>query len=72
MFFSTPLFFQDGKIPLSIAASANHFSVLRYLFKKEHNTITLMEDSSVSIFLIYFQKHIYPFLSSTYFINTAK
>ncbi|XP_054721853.1 ankyrin-3-like [Uloborus diversus] len=42
----------DGKIPLSIAANANHLDVLRYLFKKEHNTITLMEDSSFLVDLM--------------------
>ncbi|XP_042907067.2 uncharacterized protein [Parasteatoda tepidariorum] len=42
----------DGKIPLSIAANANHLDVLRYLFKKEHNTIDLMEDSSFLVDLM--------------------
>lgn len=69
MFLSIPLILQDGKIPLSIAASANHFSVLRYLFKREHNTIALMDDSSVSIF--FFQNHIYSFIN-IYFINSTK
>ncbi|KAF8791198.1 Ankyrin-1 like protein [Argiope bruennichi] len=42
----------DGKIPLSIAANANHLDVLRYLFKREHNTVTLMEDSSFLVDLM--------------------
>ena len=63
MFLSVTFILQDGKIPLSIAASANHLSVLRYLFKKEHNTITLMEDSSVSTcFEILFKNIINLFL----------
>ncbi|KAG8199145.1 hypothetical protein JTE90_015980 [Oedothorax gibbosus] len=42
----------DGKIPLSIAATANHLDVLRFLFKREHNTVTLMEDSGFLVDLM--------------------
>lgn len=45
------LFFQDGKVPLCLAAAAGHYDVLNYLLKKEHDTYTLMNDSSVSIIM---------------------
>lgn len=34
------------------AAGAGHYQVLSYLFKKEHDTLNLMEDRDVSFFLI--------------------
>lgn len=40
--------FQDGKVPLCLAAGAGHYDVLNYLLKKEHDTYTLMNDSNVS------------------------
>lgn len=43
--------FQDGKVPLCLAAAAGHYDVLNYLLKKEHDTYTLMNDSSVSILI---------------------
>ena len=38
---------KDGRVPLCCAAGAGHFQVLSYLFKKEHNALSLMEDKSV-------------------------
>lgn len=35
------------------AAGAGHYQVLSYLFKKEHDTLNLMEDRDVSFFLFY-------------------
>ncbi|GFT61989.1 short transient receptor potential channel 2 [Nephila pilipes] len=42
----------DGKVPLCLAAAAGHYDVLNYLLKKEHDTHTLMADSSFLIDLM--------------------
>ena len=38
---------KDGRVPLCCSAGAGHHQVLSYLFKKEHDTLSLMEDRSV-------------------------
>lgn len=38
---------KDGRVPLCCAAGAGHYLVLSYLFKKEHDTLNLMEDRTV-------------------------
>nr|XP_046909522.1 uncharacterized protein LOC124490979 [Dermatophagoides farinae] len=35
---------KDGRVPMCCAAGAGHYQVLSYLFKKEHDTLNLMED----------------------------
>lgn len=39
---------KDGRVPMCCAAGAGHYQVLSYLFKKEHDTLSLMEDRDVS------------------------
>ncbi len=41
---------KDGRVPLCCAAGAGHYAVLSYLFKKEHETLNLMEDRTVDVF----------------------
>ncbi len=38
---------KDGKVPINYAASNNHADVLSFLFTKEHDTYTLMDDKKV-------------------------
>lgn len=40
---------KDGRVPLCCAAGAGHFQVLSYLFKREHDALSLMEDKAVCI-----------------------
>lgn len=40
---------KDERVPLCCAAGAGHYQVLSYLFKKEHETLSLMEDRNVCI-----------------------
>jgi hypothetical protein len=45
---------KDGRVPLCCSAGAGHYRVLSYLFKKEHNALSLMEDKSVKSVLSVF------------------
>ena len=38
---------KDGRVPLCCAAGAGYFQVLSFLFKKDHDALSLMEDKSV-------------------------
>lgn len=40
---------KEEKIPLCCAAQSGHYDVLSYLLKKEHDTLQLIEDKSVSV-----------------------
>ncbi|UXI23316.1 orphan G-protein coupled receptor 40 [Sarcoptes scabiei] len=35
---------KEGRVPICCAAGAGHYQVLSYLFKKDHDTLSLMED----------------------------
>jgi hypothetical protein len=48
---------KDGRVPLCCAAGAGHYQVLSYLFKKEHNALSLMEDKSVKNFINQFHNY---------------
>lgn len=43
--------FQDGKVPLCLAAAEGHYDIISYLLKKDHDTTDLMDDKHVCFLL---------------------
>lgn len=40
---------KDDKVPLCAAAAAGHYNAVSFLLKKEHDTLNLMDDRTVSL-----------------------